>query len=97
MKKKHFNEKYPPPPPPPGIRLFVFFGLSVIFRSVGRLFVVLLFDVVFFPQKNIFMGFLYNIYILANTLIEYQGVSKVTSKFVNELGGEYIISKTTHK
>ena len=30
-------------------------------------------------------------------LIEYQDVSKVTSKFVNELGGDYSISKTTRK
>ena len=30
-------------------------------------------------------------------LIEYQDVSKVTSKFVNELGGEYSMYKTTYK
>ena len=30
-------------------------------------------------------------------LIEYQDVSKVTSKFVNELGGDYSMSKTTRK
>ena len=30
-------------------------------------------------------------------LIEYQDVSKVTSKFFNELGGEYGMSKTTRK
>ena len=49
------------------------------------------------PIKNIFMVFLYNIYIRANILIEYRDVSKITSKFVNELGGEYRISKTTRK
>ena len=30
-------------------------------------------------------------------LIEYQDVSKVTSKFVNELGGEYSMYKTMYK
>ena len=30
-------------------------------------------------------------------LIEYQDVSIVTSKFVNKLGGEYSMSKTTRK
>ena len=30
-------------------------------------------------------------------LIEYQDVSKATRKFVNELGGEYIMYKTTRK
>ena len=30
-------------------------------------------------------------------LIEYQNFSKVTSKFVNELGGEYSIYRTTRK
>ena len=30
-------------------------------------------------------------------LIEYQDVSKITIKFVNELGGEYIMSKRTRK
>ena len=30
-------------------------------------------------------------------MIEYQDVSKVTSKFVNEFGGDYGISRTTYK
>ena len=35
--------------------------------------------------------------IAERVLIEYQDVSKVTHRFVNELGGEYSTSKTTRK